>query len=54
MTEVALSILALMAGGLALELFGASPPIGAQDQRGLRFSAEPTGELEEFAAGNPS
>lgn len=55
MTDVALSILALIAGGLTLELFTvARPPLALRDQRGFSLSAERHETLEEFQAGNPS
>jgi hypothetical protein len=54
MMDVALSILALVAGGVTLELFAAArAPLGYQDDRGFRFGSEPrTGE--EYQSGNPS
>ena len=55
MIDVALSILALIAGGLTLELFGAGwPPLGAQHQRGFKLAAHPVEVAEEFQSGNPS
>ena len=55
MTDVALSILALIAGGLSLELFAdARPSIGYQDERGLSLRVRGPEALEEFQAGNPS
>ncbi len=54
MIDVALSILALIAGGLTLELFGTGfPALGLKEAQGLSFSPL-NGELEEFEAGNPS
>jgi hypothetical protein len=54
MMDVALSILALVAGGVTLELFAAArAPLGYQDDRGFHFGSEPrTGE--EVQRGNPS
>ena len=55
MTDVALSILALIAGGLTLELFAAArPPLGYQDERGFSLTVNGPETLEEFQAGNPS
>ena len=53
MIDVALSILALMAGGLTLELFGAALPLAAEERE---FSMEPDGyqTVEDLRAGNPS
>jgi hypothetical protein len=54
MIDVALSILALIAGGLTLELFGAAwPPLG-QDERGFKLTANAVEVAEEFQSGNPS
>jgi hypothetical protein len=55
MTDVALSILALIAGGLTLELFAAArPPLGQTDQQGFSLTVKGHEALEEFQAGNPS
>lgn len=55
MTDVALSILALIAGGLTLELFTvARPPLVYKDQQRFSLSAPAHENLEEFQAGNPS
>jgi len=55
MIDVALSILALIAGGLTLELFGAAwPPLGSQDKRGFNLAANAVEVAEEFQSGNPS
>ncbi len=55
MTDVALSILALIAGGLSLELFAAArPQLGHQDERGFSLRVQGPEALEEFQAGNPS
>jgi hypothetical protein len=41
MIDVALSVLALLAGGLSLELYAASrSPLGCQDELGLHLGAE--------------
>ena len=54
MMDVALSILALVAGGVTLELFAAArAPLGYQDERGFHFSAE-SRSREEAQSGNPS
>jgi hypothetical protein len=55
MMDVALSILALVAGGVTLELFAAArAPLGYQDERGFHFGSEPRPAGEEVQSGNPS
>jgi hypothetical protein len=55
MIDVALSILALIAGGLTLELFAAArPPLAYQEQRGFNFHTEALDTVEELQIGNPS
>jgi hypothetical protein len=55
MIDVALSILALIAGGLALELFAsACPPLKDVNERGIRLGLEPSYAGEEGQTGNPS
>jgi hypothetical protein len=55
MIDVALSILALIAGGLTLELFAAAwPPLGYHEQRGFNFQTEALDTVEELQIGNPS
>jgi hypothetical protein len=55
MMDVALSILALVAGGVTLELFAAArAPLGYQDDRGFHFGSEPRAAGEEVQSGNPS
>jgi hypothetical protein len=55
MMDVALSILALVAGGVTLELFAAArAPLGYQDERGFHFGSEPRSAGEEVQSGNPS
>jgi hypothetical protein len=52
MMDVALSILALVAGGVTLELFAAArAPLGYQDERGFHFGSDPRQGEE---SGNPS
>ncbi len=52
MMDVALSVLAVIAGGVTLELFAAArAPLGYQDQHGFHAGIEP---LEDFQIGNPS
>jgi len=52
MMDVALSMLALIAGGVTLELFvAARAPLGYQDQNGFHAGIEP---LEDSQSGNPS
>jgi hypothetical protein len=56
MTDVALSILALIAGGMTLELFVAgSPwaPLGYSDKRGFHLVTDTGAELD-FLMENPS
>jgi hypothetical protein len=55
MIDVALSILALIAGGLTLELFAAAwPPLGYQEERVFNFRREGLDPVEEVQIGNPS
>ena len=55
MIDVALSILALIAGGLTLELFAAAwPPPGYHEQLGFNFRSEALDTVEELQIGNPS
>jgi len=55
MMDVALSIFALVAGGVTLELFTvARAPLGYQDEHGFHFGKE-AGESEDaIGTGNPS
>jgi hypothetical protein len=53
MMDVALSIFALVAGGVTIELFAASrAPVGYQDERGFHLGMEP--KSDEMQIGNPS
>jgi len=55
MMDVALSIMALVAGGVTLELFAASKaPLGYQDERGFHFGTEPQPRGDDVSNGNPS
>ena len=55
MIDVTLSILALVAGGVTLELFAAArAPLGYQDERGFHLGAEATETAEDLQTGNPS
>ncbi len=55
MIDVALSILALIAGGLTLELFAATwPPLGQPEERALNFRNKALDTVEELQIGNPS
>ncbi len=55
MIDVALTILALIGGGLILELFASAwPPIGCQRESGLVLRAGACATAEELQAGNPS
>ncbi len=55
MTDVALSILALIAGGLVLEVFAASrPSLASREEAALSLGADRFDVLEDFPSGNPS
>ena len=55
MIDVALSILALIAGGLTLELFAAAwPPLGQHEEQTFSFRTEALDTIEELQTGNPS
>jgi hypothetical protein len=55
MIDVTLSILALVAGGVTLELFAAArAPLGYQDDRGFHLGAEQQQPAEDFQSENPS
>ncbi len=54
MLDVALSILALIAGGLTLELFTSSLPPFSHRTNPLMPEVQGGGWLEEVEAGNPS
>ena len=55
MIDVTLSILALVAGGVTLELFAAArAPLGYQDERGFHLGSQPTEAADDFQTGNPS
>ena len=55
MIDVTLSILALVAGGVTLELFAAArAPLGYQDDRGFHLGAEHRETAEDLQSGNPS
>jgi hypothetical protein len=55
MIDVALSILALIAGGLTLELFAAAwPPLSHLEERGYNFHSKSIESIEELQIGNPS
>jgi hypothetical protein len=57
MTDVVLSILALIAGGLTMELFVAGSawaPLGYPDKRGFHLITEPPVPDGDFPSGNPS
>jgi hypothetical protein len=55
MIDVALSILALIAGGLTLELFAATwPPLGHAEERGYKYPGKALKTVEELQIGNPS
>ena len=55
MIDVALSILALIAGGLTLELFAAAwPQPGHLEDRRFNFRNEALDTVEEVQIGNPS
>ena len=53
--DVALSLLAFIAGGVTLELFAvARAPLGYEDERGFHLGAEPSSNRLDPNAGNPS
>jgi hypothetical protein len=55
MIDVTLSILALVAGGVTLELFAAArAPLGYQDERGFHLGAEQHQTVEDIQSENPS
>lgn len=55
MIDVALSILALIAGGLTLELFTAPrPSLRFQEPRGYALGVKSFEAAEDFQSGNPS
>jgi len=55
MMDIALSILALIAGGLALELFtSARPPLSYPEPRGFHVAVKTVEAVEELQIGNPS
>ena len=55
MLDVALSILALIAGGVTIELFGAAKaPADQAEDRGLQFELKVPRGAEEFQNGNAS
>ncbi len=54
MLDVALSVLALVLGGLTLELFAAAKaPLGYQDERGFHFGVEKQTNGSDSKTGNP-
>ena len=55
MIDVTLSILALVAGGVTLELFAAArAPLGYQNEQGFHLGAEQHQPAEDFQSENPS
>lgn len=55
MMDVALSIFALVAGGVTLELFTvARAPLGYQDERGFHFGSDSKENSDTVETGNPS
>lgn len=55
MIDMAISLLALIAGGVSIELFAAArAPLGYQDETGFHLGAEPRDRGDDFPAGNPS
>lgn len=55
MMDTVLSILALVAGGLTLELFSSAlPPLGSENQSRLRAESDALTTHEELQAGNTS
>lgn len=51
MIDVALSLFALIAGGVTLELFTTRAPLGTQDEQ---LGSDSIMTAEEFQIGNPS
>ena len=48
-------VLALIAGGLVVELFAAATaPMGYQDENGFHLGSEKSGAVDEIHSGNPS
>ncbi len=55
MMDIVLSILALIAGGLTLELFSSAlPPLGSEDQPRFLRKGDLLSVREEIQPGNPS
>lgn len=55
MMDVALSIFALVAGGVTVELIAAArAPLGYQDERGFHLGVETGQKPEDFQSENPS
>lgn len=55
MIDVALSVLALFAGGMTLEVYSASrAPLGYEDERGFHLGTETLKPAEDCPSENPS
>jgi hypothetical protein len=54
MIDVTLSILALIGGGLTLELFGIAAPRISQNERAFQLGSDLPEMFEELQTGNPS
>ncbi|SRR5258708_679530 len=55
MMDVALSLLAFIAGGVTIELFTAArAPLGYQDERGFHLGTKAGDKTEDCQSGNPS
>ena len=54
MIDVTLSILALIGGGLTLELFSSATPRIPQDERAFQLGTDLPEMFEELQTGNPS
>ena len=55
MIDVALSVLAFLAGGLTLELYAAArAPLGYEDEHGFHLGSEAYEHAEERLSENPS
>ena len=54
MIDIALSVLALVAGGLTLELYAAGAPLGDQDEKGFRPGLKVSPGAEDCPGEQPS
>ena len=55
MIDIALSVLALVAGGLTVEIYAAArAPLGYQDQHGFHLGTEPPHQATDYLGEKPS